>query len=85
MIILGTIVAIVTAIIISSFLGPYGLLTMLAVGFGFLFSIHARVREVQSDLKQIKQHLGITEAKEAVVSNAEIEAELEREMAVVRD
>ncbi|MNC23888.1 hypothetical protein D3C75_719250 [compost metagenome] len=82
MVIWGTIIAIVTAVILSAFIGPYGLLTLLAVGFGFLFSIHSRIRDVQNDLQQIKQKLGITDTVEAAVSNEEIEAELEQEMAL---
>ncbi|MNI27838.1 hypothetical protein D3C73_815940 [compost metagenome] len=81
MVIWGTITAIVTAVILSSFIGPYGLLTLLAVGFGFLFAIHSRIRDVQKDLQLIKQKLDIQDEVEGAVSNEEIEAELEQEMA----
>lgn len=76
--IVGTILAILAAVVLTIFLGPYGILVLFAVGFGFLLSIHVRTKEIHDDMQKIKEKLGLT-AGDDYVSDQEIEAELEQD------
>jgi hypothetical protein len=79
MMIVGTILAILAAVVLTIFLGPYGILVLFAVGFGLLLSIHVRTKEIHDDMQKIKEKLGLT-ADDEYVSHQEIEAELELEL-----
>ncbi|MCR8635494.1 hypothetical protein [Paenibacillus radicis (ex Xue et al. 2023)] len=85
MTIFGTITAIVAAIIISLFLGPYGILALIAVIFGLVLSTHIRNKEIHSDLQRIKEKLGIADKDDLNMSNDEIEKELETEQLNEKD
>jgi membrane protein implicated in regulation of membrane protease activity len=61
MIIWGTIIAIVAAVVLTVFMGPYGIAVLFAVAFGILMSVSLRTREIQSDLQKIKEKLGIAD------------------------
>ncbi|MEK4062977.1 MULTISPECIES: hypothetical protein [unclassified Paenibacillus] len=78
MMIVGTILAILAAVVLTTFLGPYGILVLFAVGFGLLLSIHVRTKEIHDDMQKIKEKLGLT-AGDDYVSDQEIEAELEQD------
>jgi cell shape-determining protein MreC len=77
MTIFGTIVAIVAAIAISIFLGPYGILVLISVTFGLVLSTHLRNKEIYTDIQRIKEKLGIEDKDDFNMSNEEIEKELE--------
>lgn len=85
MTILGTLIAIVAAIILTIFLGPYGILVLISITFGLILSTHIRTKEIQSDLKIIKAKLGIEEKDEFNMTDQEIEEELEKEMLIDND
>ncbi|MHA6531209.1 hypothetical protein [Paenibacillus sp. BAC0078] len=82
MIIWGTLIGIAAAVILSLVLGPYGILVLLATGFGMVLSTYVKTKEIHADVQRIKEKLGITDEGEPVVSNAEIEAELERALLI---
>ncbi|WP_379146973.1 hypothetical protein [Paenibacillus sp. sgz500992] len=84
MMIVGTILAILAAVVLTIFLGPYGILVLFAVGFGLLLSIHVRTKEIHNDMQKIKEKLGLT-AGDDYVSDQEIEAELELEQDRVKE
>lgn len=75
----GTVIAIVAIVVLTVFIGPYAILVLFAVGFGLLLSTYVRTKEMHADMQKIKEKLGIMDGEE-LVSNQEIEAELEREM-----
>lgn len=60
------------------FMWPFGVLALLAVAFGLLLGMYVRIRGIQDELRQIKVRLGIMDDKAALVSNQQIEAELEQ-------
>ncbi|NOU96666.1 hypothetical protein GC093_26100 [Paenibacillus sp. LMG 31456] len=81
----GIIAAIVAAILISIFLGPYGILVLIAVIFGLVLSTHIRNKEIHSDLQRIKEKLGIEDKDDFNMINDEIEEELEKEQLMDKD
>lgn len=81
----GTIIAILAAVVLTVIVGPYGIAVLFAVAFGILMSVSIRTREIQSDLQQIKEKLGITDAEEPPLGNEEIEAGLESELLLKPD
>jgi hypothetical protein len=85
MTILGTITAIVVAILISIFLGPYGILALISITFGLVLSTHIRNKEIHSDLQRIKEKLGIEDKDDFNMTNEEIEEELEKEQLIDND
>lgn len=80
MTIIGTLFAIVAAIILTIFFGPYGILVLISITFGLILSTHNRTKEIHSDLQIIKEKLGIEEKDEFNMTDQEIEEELEKEM-----
>lgn len=84
MIIWGTLIGIAAAVVLSLVLGPYGILVLIATGFGMMLSTYIQTKEIHADVQRIKEKLGITDEGEPVVSNEEIEAELERALLVDR-
>ncbi|MNJ42771.1 hypothetical protein D3C77_377470 [compost metagenome] len=78
--IIGTLLAIIIAILISFFLGPIGVLILLSVIFGLVLNMYIRNREMHNDLQRIKEKLGILEQDEFNMSNEEIEEELLEEL-----
>jgi len=75
-----TIVIILLALLISIYLGPYGMLIVLSVICGVVVSNYKRNKRIETDLQKIKEKLGIEETEEVNVSNEEIEKELESEL-----
>jgi hypothetical protein len=78
MTILGTIIAIFFTILISIFLGPYGILVIISITFGLVLSTHIRNKEIHSDLQRIKEKLGIEDKDDFNMTNDEIEEVLPR-------
>lgn len=85
MTILGTIAAIVIVLLISIFLGPYGILVLIAVTFGLALSTHIKNKEIYADIQRIKEKLGIEDNKDFKMSNEEIEKELEQYVTIDHD
>lgn len=77
MIIWGTVIAIVGAVVLMMFLGPYGISVLLAIAFGMLLSIYLQIKDIHAEVRIIKERLGITDEIEPDMTNEEIEAELE--------
>ncbi|AZK47918.1 hypothetical protein [Paenibacillus lentus] len=73
---IGTIVAIIIALLISLFIGPTGTLALISVGFGLVLSMYIRNREMYSDIQRIKEKLGIEDKDDFNMSDEEIENEL---------
>ncbi|SFM53335.1 hypothetical protein SAMN03159341_1444 [Paenibacillus sp. 1_12] len=82
MTLLGICAAVAAAILISLFLGPYGLLVLISIIFGLVLSTHIRSKEIHSDLQRIKEKLGIEDKDDFNMSNDEIEEELEKEQLI---
>lgn len=80
MVIFGTIAAILLSILLTMFLGPYGVIVLLSLIFGMVLSTHLRTKEIQNDIQKIKEKLGIEDTNDFHMSNEEIEQELEKEM-----
>lgn len=80
MTILGTIIVIVVAIILTIFIGPYGFLVLISIPLGLIVSTHIRTKEIHSDLQIIKEKLGIQEKDDFNMTTQEIEEELEKEL-----
>lgn len=80
MIIWGTVIAIVGAVVLMMFLGPYGISVLLAVAFGMLLSIYLKTKDIHAEVRIIKEKLGITDEVEPDMTNEEIEAELESQL-----
>ncbi|CAG7594975.1 hypothetical protein PAESOLCIP111_00019 [Paenibacillus solanacearum] len=76
----GTITAIVVAVCISIFLGPYGIIVLISLTFGLVLSTHVRNKEIYSDLQRIKEKLGIEDKDDFNMSDEAIEQELEQYM-----
>ncbi|WP_249863082.1 hypothetical protein [Paenibacillus konkukensis] len=72
--------AVAAAVLISLFLGPYGMLVIVSVTFGLALSAHRRNIEIHSDLQRIKEKLGISDQDDFNMPDEEIEEELEKEM-----
>jgi hypothetical protein len=85
MTIFGTITAIILAIVVTMFLGPYGGVILISLIFGLVFSIHARNKQIYEDVQRIKEKLGITDYDDFNMSNEEIEEELNREEELNKD
>lgn len=77
MTIIGIITAIIFAILISIYLGPYGGIVLLAVIFGLVLSTHQRNKKMYEDIQRIKERLGIVDRNDFQMTNEEIEEELE--------
>jgi hypothetical protein len=77
MTIIGIITAIILAILISIYLGPFGGIVILAVIFGLVLSTHQRNKKMYEDIQRIKEQLGIVDRNDFHMTNAEIEEELE--------
>lgn len=75
-----TIFSVILAILVSIFLGPYGMIIVLSVICGLVVSNYNRNKIIESDLQKIKQKLGIEEKDEFNLTNEEIEKELESEL-----
>jgi len=75
-----TLVSIILAILISIYLGPYGMIIVLSVICGLVVSNYKRNKVIESDLQKIKEKLGIEENDELILTNEEIEKELEAEL-----
>ncbi|MDQ0887682.1 divalent metal cation (Fe/Co/Zn/Cd) transporter [Paenibacillus sp. V4I9] len=80
MTIIGIITAIIFAILISIYLGPFGGIVLLAVIFGLVLSAHQRNKKMYDDIQRIKERLGIVDRNDFHMSNEEIEEELELEV-----
>ncbi|KQX69049.1 MULTISPECIES: hypothetical protein [unclassified Paenibacillus] len=77
MTIIGIITAIIFAILISIYLGPFGGIVLLAVIFGLVLSTHQRNKKMYEDIQRIKERLGIVDRNDFHMTNEEIEEELE--------
>lgn len=80
MFIIGTLLAIIIAILVSIFMGPVGVLLLVSVIFGMVLSMYIRNREMYNDIQRIKEKLGIVEQDDFNMSNEAIEEELLEEM-----
>lgn len=80
MFIIGTLLAIIIAILVSIFIGPVGVLLLVSVIFGMVLSMYIRNREMYKDIQRIKEKLGIVEQDDFNMSNEAIEEELLEEM-----
>ncbi|GIP56698.1 hypothetical protein MKX50_10190 [Paenibacillus sp. FSL W8-0186] len=80
MFIIGTLLAIIIAILVSIFIGPVGVLLLVSVIFGMVLSMYIRNREMYNDIQRIKEKLGIVEQDDFNMSNEAIEEELLEEM-----
>ncbi|WHX50963.1 hypothetical protein QNH46_10115 [Paenibacillus woosongensis] len=80
MFIIGTLLAIIIAILVSIFMGPVGVLILVSVIFGMVLSMYIRNREMYNDIQRIKEKLGIVEQDDFNMSNEAIEEELLEEM-----
>lgn len=80
MTIIGIITAIIFAILISIYLGPYGGIVLLAVIFGLVLSTHQRNKKMYEDIQRMKERLGIVDRNDFQMTNEEIEEELEHEV-----
>lgn len=80
MAIFGMVVGIILTLALSFFMGPFGGLFMFAVMFGLVFSMHQKNKLIYEDLQMIKEKLGIEDTDNMVISNEEIEKELEEEL-----
>ncbi|NOU72852.1 hypothetical protein GC098_15710 [Paenibacillus sp. LMG 31458] len=80
MTIIGIITAIIFAILISIYLGPFGGIVILAVIFGLVLSTHQRNKKMYEDIQRIKERLGIVDRNDFHMTNEEIEEELELEV-----
>ncbi|MDF2645476.1 MAG: hypothetical protein K0Q73_1281 [Paenibacillus sp.] len=80
MTIIGIITAIIFAILISIYLGPFGGIVLLAVIFGLVLSTHQRNKKMYEDIQRMKERLGIVDRDDFHMTNEEIEDELELEM-----
>lgn len=79
MAIFGMVVGIILTLALSLFMGPFGGLFMFAVMFGLVFSMHQKNKLIYEDLQMIKEKLGIEDTDNVLISNEEIEKELEEE------
>ncbi|MDQ0914386.1 hypothetical protein [Paenibacillus sp. V4I5] len=77
MTIIGIITAIIFAILISIYLGPFGGIVLLAVTFGLVLSTHQRNKKMYEDIQRMKERLGIVDRDDFHMTNEEIEEELE--------
>jgi len=75
-----TIISVILAILISFFLGPFGTIIVLSIILGLVVSNYKRNKIIESDLKKIKEKLGIEESAEFNLTDEEIENELESEL-----
>lgn len=82
MTIIGIITAVIFAILISIYLGPYGGIILLAAIFGLVLSTHQRNKRMYEDVQRIKERLGIVDRNDFQMTNEEIEEELEHELEV---
>ncbi|NEW06676.1 hypothetical protein GK047_11690 [Paenibacillus sp. SYP-B3998] len=73
----GVIICIVLVFVVTLYLGPLGVLFLLASSFALICSNYLRNKAIHSDLQKIKEKLGIVEKDEFNLTNAEIEQELE--------
>lgn len=80
MTIIGIITAIIFAILISIYLGPFGGIVLLAVIFGLVLSTHQRNKKMYEDIQRVKERLGIVDRNDFHMTNEEIEDELELEV-----
>lgn len=78
MFIFGTIIAIALAIAFAMLFGQYGGLLLVALIFGFVFSIYIRMNKLHEDVQAIKRKLGIDDERDFHMDNEEIEKELEK-------
>ncbi|MUG43546.1 hypothetical protein [Paenibacillus woosongensis] len=78
--IIGTLLAIIIAILVSIFMGPVGVLLLVSVIFGMVLSMYIRNREMYNDIQRIKEKLGIVEQDDFNMSNEAIEEELLEEI-----
>ncbi|MGF7029603.1 hypothetical protein J2T17_000508 [Paenibacillus mucilaginosus] len=76
----GTLLAILLSGLIAFFLGPLGVLALLAAIFGLTLSMHLQNKQMQEDLRKIKRHLGLRDEEQMSfhMSDEEIEQELYR-------
>ncbi|MCZ8521062.1 MULTISPECIES: hypothetical protein [Paenibacillus] len=75
---LGTLLTIAAALFLILFLGPPGIMLVLAMTFGLTLSSYLRHKEIQEALRMIKKHLGIgdEEGRNYHMTDEEIEEEL---------
>lgn len=78
MAIFAVIIALIVVIVLALFLGPYGIVILIAIIFGIVISTHSRTAEIHSDLQRIKEKLGINDEDEFNMTDQEIEDELEQ-------
>ncbi|CAM3719442.1 hypothetical protein [Marinicrinis lubricantis] len=64
MVIVGIIMAVILSIFSYVIIGPLGGVIILSILFGIVFDIYHRTKEIHSDVKRIKQHLGIANDEE---------------------
>ncbi|WP_135547437.1 hypothetical protein [Paenibacillus cymbidii] len=77
MFIFGAIVAVGLVIALLYWAGTFGGIMLTAIVVGVIFATYWRVREIQLDIRQIKEKLGIGAAFDRPPTNEEIEQELE--------
>lgn len=80
MFILGTIVAGGLAFALLALAGPAGGYVFVSIVFGLVFATYWRVKNIQQELRLIKEKLGIGEAINRPLTNEEIEQDLEAEL-----
>ncbi|WP_055108588.1 hypothetical protein [Paenibacillus ihumii] len=78
--VMGTMLAIAVALFVSILLGPAGGVVLISIIFGLVLSMHFRSQEMHSDIKRIKEKLGIKENEDFNMSDEEIEEELLKDL-----
>lgn len=79
--ILGIAVVMLAAILVCLLAAPYGTLLIIAGTFGLVLSMSLANQRMRGDLQKIKEKLGIKEQDDFHLSDEQIEAELEQELA----
>jgi hypothetical protein len=77
--VLGTVIAIAIAVVLSIVLAPIGGIVLLAVTMVMVLQMYQQNKRMADDLQKIKEKLGIVEKDDFNLSNEEIEEELEKE------
>lgn len=71
----GMIIGVVLSVVLYYFFGPLGGLIFAAVVFGMIYSTHQRTKEIDSDIRLIKERLGLLDSEEQEELRVEQEVE----------